>query len=189
MDKDIRQALLRYLEHTEPSAAIFHEFSLCRRAGRADCAVVNGALWGYEIKSERDTLARLTQQVENYETVFDYCCIVAASRHIQKIRATVPRRWGIFVALGSDLPTIEILRKPRRNNSTIKSSLIRLMWKPEIVRLLRGHNLDVTPSTSIGDLWDHALRLPHTAIADAVKSSLTARAVKLTAQQQILCGG
>ena len=45
---------------------ILDELGICRGRVRIDLTVVNGLLHGYEIKSERDTLARLETQADLY---------------------------------------------------------------------------------------------------------------------------
>ena len=62
---------------------LVEELGLCRGFVRADIAVVNGLMKGFEIKSERDTLQRLQKQVEAYSRIFDTATIVVAGRHLR----------------------------------------------------------------------------------------------------------
>jgi hypothetical protein len=68
LDQDIREALKKTLREQDRNAAIIEELPLQRGRGRADLAFVNGELWGFEIKSEADSLIRLGIQREHYES-------------------------------------------------------------------------------------------------------------------------
>jgi hypothetical protein len=57
---------------------------------------------GYEIKSDRDTLARLPNQIAAYELCFDTMTMVVGKRHLAKCRATLPEWWGIWEAVPTE---------------------------------------------------------------------------------------
>ena len=62
-DLDIRSALhakrLRRLK-AKPDTLVIDELGLAHASSRIDVAVINGCIHGYEIKSAKDTLDRLT---------------------------------------------------------------------------------------------------------------------------------
>ena len=96
-DLDIRRLLRRHLVSkfgTDPTALIPDEFSICCGKVRADMAVVNGELKGFEIKSDQDTLYRLRSQASVYGNIFDTVTIVTGPRHIRKAKKIVPSWWG-----------------------------------------------------------------------------------------------
>ena len=68
------------------------------RAGscKADLVILNGTATVYEIKSERDTLARLANQVDNYKRVFAKVNVIAAEGHVEGVLATVPVDVGVM---------------------------------------------------------------------------------------------
>ncbi|QDI82508.1 sce7726 family protein [Methylorubrum populi] len=84
--------------HSLNTACMLTEF----RAGscKADLAILNGTATVYEIKSERDSLARLTNQVENYKRVFAKVFVIASESHISGVLDTVPDDVGVMM-LGS----------------------------------------------------------------------------------------
>src|ERR1700755_210395 len=120
-DRDIRSALHRVLqaEHaTDQHTLIVDELGLCQGAARADVAVLNGSLAGFEIKSDRDTLARLPNQAQIYGRVFDYVTIVVGAKHARSIRSSVPSFWGITVASEMDGHLeLKTRRQAKRNAS------------------------------------------------------------------------
>jgi hypothetical protein len=80
--------------HSLRTASMLNEF----RAGscKADLVILNGTATVYEIKSERDSLARLANQVENYKRVFAKVNVVTSEGHIESVMATVPDDVGVM---------------------------------------------------------------------------------------------
>jgi hypothetical protein len=80
--------------HSLNTACMLNEF----RAGtcKADLAILNGTATVYEIKSERDSLARLANQVENYKKVFAKVYVIASENHIRGVIETVSLDVGIL---------------------------------------------------------------------------------------------
>ncbi len=87
-------------KHTLKTACMLNEF----RAGacRADLAILNGTATVYEIKSERDSLARLANQVENYKKVFAKVYVIAGERHVPSVLVTVPDDVGVMMLSSRD---------------------------------------------------------------------------------------
>lgn len=80
--------------HSLRTASMLNEF----RAGssKADLVILNGTATVYEIKSERDSLARLATQVENYKRVFAKVNVIASEMHLNGILETVPDDVGVM---------------------------------------------------------------------------------------------
>jgi len=94
--------------HSLNTASMLTEF----RAGacKADLVILNGTATVYEIKSERDSLTRLANQVENYKKVFAKVYVIASSDHVGSVLGTVP----------SDVGVLEL--SPRHQISTIREA-------------------------------------------------------------------
>ena len=110
---------------------------------RADMAVINGELKGFEIKSGRDSLGRLPSQTHLYGKVFDTMTIVLGPRHLKKVEASSPGWWGIVVAEGSEGISLEwqIIRPELRNPGQDPLSIAQLLWRDEVLEVLRGWDL------------------------------------------------
>jgi len=63
---------------------------------KADLVILNGTATVYEIKSERDSLARLPNQVENYKRVFARVNVIASEGHIDGVLEKVPDDVGVM---------------------------------------------------------------------------------------------
>lgn len=81
-------------KHSLQTASMINEF----RVGecKADVAILNGTATVYEVKSERDSLARLERQIAAYATVFAKVYVIAAESHISAVVDTVPDFVGIL---------------------------------------------------------------------------------------------
>lgn len=145
-DLDIRRELLNRLrdEHSADLAdtLILDELGICQGERRVDVAVINGSIAGFEIKSERDTLARLAHQRDAYGLVFDEVTLVVSARHVNAARGLVPTWWGILVATGQrgDV-AFRLARRPKRNRCTSDYAVAQLLWRNEVLALLEKHSL------------------------------------------------
>lgn len=144
-DLDIRKQLhLTELAkfHKDSTSLVVDELSLCNQESRIDIAVVNGSMSGWEIKSDRDTLSRLPQQILSYNKVFDYITVVTGDSYIDKIQQKIPDWWGIIHAHSSK-STIILLQKrhAQRNNSLCSLALCQLLWRKEALFILNKKGL------------------------------------------------
>lgn len=79
--------------HSLRTASMLNEFRT--GSSKADVVILNGTATVYEIKSERDSLARLANQVENYKRVFARVNVIASEGHIEGILEKVPEDVGV----------------------------------------------------------------------------------------------
>jgi len=156
-DIDIRRRLRtdKRLHPGEPDTRIVEELGLCQGVARVDLAVVNGTIHGYEIKSERDTLARLDGQAKIYNLVLDYVTIVTAPPHTGNIRRVVPEWWGIWAVIDDETGIrLEPLRDPIRNPGVSPFALAQLLWRDEALQVLVDRGLaDGMRSKPRKDIW------------------------------------
>lgn len=92
-----RSALTRNVllgKHSLSTASMLTEF----RAGssKADLVILNGTSTVYEIKSDRDSLARLFGQLENYRKVFSKIYVIAGENHINDLLRCVSPKIGVM---------------------------------------------------------------------------------------------
>ncbi|WP_164215210.1 sce7726 family protein [Virgibacillus sp. YIM 98842] len=146
-DKDIRKILIKnftgiqaYMSDT--STVVVNELDVCFGAARIDLAVVNGQLHGYEIKSEKDTLARLPAQIEIYNKVFDTLTLVVSENHYPRAMKMIPEWWGVLcVRKKEGSLTVETIREASINNKIEPLHLTQFLWKNELLELLEQSNV------------------------------------------------
>ncbi|HEY0995652.1 MAG TPA: sce7726 family protein [Gemmatimonadaceae bacterium] len=147
-DAAIRRALLAHLHQVHAGDAdtlVLEELGLCEGNARVDVAVVNGALAGYEIKSDCDTFDRLPRQRRVYGRVLDSVTIVVGQTHLKRARRRVPAWWGIMVAAPritsgtpSDVVELEEVRPTTPNPAPEEYALAQFLWREEALAALRA---------------------------------------------------
>lgn len=180
-DPDIRAALRLQLEARWAGGCetrLIEELGFCRGRARVDVAVVNGALHGYEIKSNRDRLDRLPSQVEWYGQVLDRATIVVGSTHLEGALHIVPAWWGVLrVDATADGPLFQPVRSPRDNPDQDPRALVELLWRDEALVLLEtrqaAEGVRSKPRPAIWDRVCEYFELEE--IAAAVRDRLKAR--------------
>ncbi len=182
-DADVRRILREQLDRSykdDSNTMIIEELGLCRGTVRVDIAVVNGTLKGYEIKSERDTLTRLSAQATAYNRIFDTVTVVVAERHLRAAAAIIPEWWGIQVATTHEASSslmIEHLRGELPNTAVDPESLVQLLWRDEVLTLLDQRNaarsLKSKPRRVLWDVLARTISLPE--LKDLVRECLRSR--------------
>jgi hypothetical protein len=151
-DKVVRHAFHNTVlksAHADLQTIVIDELGLRNGGVRADIAVVNGKLVGYEIKTEKDTLARLPTQIQAYGEVFDKAFIILSDNHLENALELVPDWWGIYrIKKKMDGTFIfPCIRNARINKSQSPFTLARLLWKPEALELINSILADHFKST------------------------------------------
>lgn len=146
-DIDIRISLKHNLNQQfidDPNTLILDELGLCQGVARIDMAVVNGALHGYEIKSEKDNLDRLPGQISIYNKVLDEVTIITGKCHLEKILKITPEWWGIQIAEMDDEKNVILnsIRDTKINPDIDSYSIAQLLWRDEALDLLRRFELE-----------------------------------------------
>lgn len=194
-DPDIREVLyMKFMLHDEfvhdPTTIVVDELDVCSGAARIDVAVVNGKLHGFEIKSERDNLDRLPSQIEFYNKTFDTITLVVSKSHLAKARSIIPKWWGIECVTNSNTGAmIKTIRKPKKNSKVEALELTQLLWKDELLELLRMY--DITKGVKsktrlqLGKIVSDSIDLIQ--ISDFVRRKLKARTIWRAHSLQQLC--
>lgn len=140
-DNDIRVTLIDELNriNAQYDYRIIEELAVCDGEARVDVAVANGRLCGYEIKSDADTLERLALQQKCYDKTFDTVSIVVGEKFKDRIEECVPNYWGIYVVREyAGRCKIKKKRAAKVNKNIEANSLLELLWKEEMIKLLRN---------------------------------------------------
>lgn len=192
LDKDIRPVLKSHILNSLDDAIIIEELGFLQGNARADLAAVNGALHGFEIKSDGDTLARLAQQEIAYSQLFDTMTLVVSSKHLPFARGRVPKWWGIIEVTRTDGgPQIRKIRKAKTNSRVAPNVVVQLLWKSDSLRVLaslgrtKGRN-----AKSRDELWSELIQaLPSDELKRIVRDTLKARGNWRVAARQASSGG
>lgn len=144
-DYAIRQKLLEKLhkENIGKSYRVIEELNICEGEARADIALANGVMHGFEIKSDLDTLERLPNQTECYDLTFDKVTIVVGNKFADKISEIVPEYWGIEVAYRNRYGNVSLkrIRSSKKNIKVNATKLLDLLWNNELKMLLKENKI------------------------------------------------
>lgn len=79
--------------HSLNTASMLSEFRTGK--SRADLVFLNGTATAYEVKSDRDTTARLETQLRSYMEVFAATTVVTSDKHLKNVLSIAPKDVGI----------------------------------------------------------------------------------------------
>ncbi|MCU8090739.1 sce7726 family protein [Shewanella sp. SM20] len=88
-EKLITCKLIEYLENSFQFDFIAREVPFFSMRRRADLVAVDrqaSATYGFEIKSDRDTLSRLGSQLEDYRLTFNYVYVVTTEKYVEMVK-------------------------------------------------------------------------------------------------------
>ena len=100
---------------------------------RADLLILNGECHAMEIKSDRDSLAKLSEQLEDYHKTFDCVSVVTTKSHLSKVKTLARPATGIIVV---EDDVITVLKQAKTRKRLDKLSLSMFLHKPELAKLL-----------------------------------------------------
>lgn len=140
-DLIIRVALKEYLKeyHSQDrELRIIEELGVGNGIARIDIAVINSVMHGYEIKSDRDNLERLPEQISEFNPVFDKLTLVVGKRLLYDAINLVPNWWGIVLAKidSNNRVVFHNIREAEDNQTQIRLSIARLLWRREALQIL-----------------------------------------------------
>lgn len=140
-DGDIRKVLRDSLSRRysdDSNTIIIEELGLNNGSSRVDIAVVNGMIHGIEIKSDKDSLERLPEQVRIYNSVLDRITLVVGYRLAGMAIKMIPEWWGVKLAEQSSNGKVRLneARSPKNNPQQNKLSVVKLLWRKEALELL-----------------------------------------------------
>lgn len=134
--------------HSMNSATLLNEV----RAGssKADVVVLNGTSTAYEIKSERDSLARLQSQISNYRSVFATVNVVVSKSHLSEVISATSDDVGV-ITLSERFRFQTIREAQNRPDRIVPTILLETLRIEEALQILvrLGQELPEVPNTQI----------------------------------------
>ncbi len=124
--------------HSDSKTMVVDELGLNHGKSRADIAIINGRLIGYEIKSDLDSLRRLNEQIVSYNVIFDRVYLIVTPLHLKNIEAMLPEWWGIISAYEGQRGAIHFknIRSPKKNPNVDNHAVAKLLWRNEAQEIL-----------------------------------------------------
>ncbi|SUB66863.1 sce7726 family protein [Photobacterium damselae] len=136
---EIKKLLVRYFLEKYENFVVGSEFSFQFGERRADLALLkSGHLTAFEIKGARDTVSRLSYQIESYKKFFDFCFVVCEPSNLAEVRATISKDIGILIAESSGITYIRQSKQFKRHDKRVLSSALSVQ---KLNALSKGCNL------------------------------------------------
>jgi len=141
-DLDIRKVLKSELLDkygNDPETIILEELGLKHGRTRIDLVVINDRFYGYEIKSDRDSLKRLPEQINIYGSIMDRVTLVVGYRHAYNAFKMIPEWWGVRLAEKDEESGAVFLsdaRLPTDNPRVDINAIVSLLWRDEALDIL-----------------------------------------------------
>lgn len=108
---------------------------------RADLALANGRLVGFEIKSEKDTLKRWETQMIAYSNVFDEVWLCVHGKHLAEALNITQKHIGILLI--DDYQSLAVVRFAQKNNKNNIYDLSGLLWRDELNEFARNNGVKI----------------------------------------------
>ena len=182
-ERRIKLALSRFWKERDPSADILavDEINIGQGRTRADLVVVGDGFYGFEIKGPRDSLSRLSRQLEDYRSAFAEIHVVIGLKHLDGVLQEIPSWCGVLLLseIGG-LIEIDVFRASRKNYDQNRLALAQLLWRDEALSVLKkkGHSQGVL-SKPRAVIWERlAERLSAPEISSEVQAAFRKRGKK-----------
>ena len=141
---EIRRGLCDRLRAANPDTFFRHEFTFFNMPQwRFDVAEFeDGAINGFEIKSDQDNTRRLSKQMEGYAKMCKLVTILTGYKHCYQVAKIVPGWVGIeLVHSTNGIARFERVRAPDINPGWSHGGLIWMLWSAERKALFRRYGL------------------------------------------------
>lgn len=127
------------------------------RASKADLVILNGTATAYEIKSERDSLNRLTAQLSDYRSVFASVTVVTSPSQADAVLRLAPDDVGVLVL--SPRLRLQVVRETQDLPERIEpTALLETLRTTEAAQVLESIGIE-TPDVPNTRLWAELRKL------------------------------
>jgi hypothetical protein len=121
------------------NSIVISELTVGHYANRADIVLANSKLHCFEIKTSRDRLLRLEDQIQSYSGCFDLITVVVATTHLEKVKKSIPDYVGIVEIFGNEIDILfNIVRKAKINKNKTKKGMLGFLPAKDIRSFVSG---------------------------------------------------
>lgn len=156
-------------------SVLISELTVGNWTRRTDIVLANGSLWGFELKSESDSLTRLAGQVETFSNYFEKLIVVVAARFEEKaqklLEESSAKNVGLWVESNQKIKErIRPVLQPLKSQAAID-----LMTVVELRRVLSQNGVRISGACRRAELVETALELPAAVLAAAARFAIKNR--------------
>ena len=144
-EKEIKKAVLNHLlskGKINNDTIVINELTIDSFARRVDLAIlVDGKIIAYEIKSDADSLYRLSGQLEKYKQYFDKIIVVTTIKHIENILTMTPKNIEVWEVADDK---IKIKKRGKLSNIEHKENYLDLLRVQDMRKLAKNFNIPLS---------------------------------------------
>ena len=144
-EKEIKKAVLNHLlskGKINNDTIVINELTIDSFARRVDLAIlVDGKIIAYEIKSDADSLYRLSGQLEKYKQYFDKIIVVTTIKHIENILTMTPKNIEVWEVADDK---IKIKKRGKLSNKEHKENYLDLLRVQDMRKLAKNFNIPLS---------------------------------------------
>jgi hypothetical protein len=125
---------------------------------KADFILINGKAVVYEIKTELDTLDRLTGQLNDYYKAFENVCVITSDSNCKRVLSLL-KDTNVGVCILTKRNTISTKKEPISYNSKLDlNTMFKILRKQEYENILLNHFGEL-PTTKPVEYYKECLKL------------------------------
>ena len=142
LDKDIREIFSSHHTRRYPKSNLLNEVRINNGLAIADLVSVGiKSTHCYEIKSDRDKIARVLEQSKSYDFVFNKISLITTLAHYEKALDIIPPYWGIIIASNTPKNKIYYYRKADISPLFSKQKALYTLWRDELLNIMLIKNI------------------------------------------------
>jgi hypothetical protein len=142
LDKDIRGIFTTHHEKRYPKSNLLSEVRINNGLAIADLVSIGiKTTHCYEIKSDKDKIARVLEQSKSYDIVFNKISLITTSIHYEKALNIIPSYWGIIIVSNISKSKVHYCRKAVYSPYFSKHKALSTLWRDELLNIIMMKNI------------------------------------------------
>jgi len=148
LEPHIKSKIINYIIgswNVDSNDLVINEFTVGDSSRRVDLTLIKKNLtFAFEVKSDADTLSRLSGQVEKYLAYFDKVIVVTAPKHTKNVLEKTPQNVSVWEI---NEKGFFIKRKGRIKKINSKNSILEMMTLTELKKIARDEMVSIDHSS------------------------------------------
>ena len=142
LDKDIREIFSTHHTRRYPKSNLLNEVRINNGLAIADLVSIGvKSTHCYEIKSDRDKIARALEQSKYYDLVFNKISLITTYAQYEKAIYTIPSYWGIVIVGNNPKNKVHYFRKAEISPLFCKQKALYTLWRDELLKIMLIKNI------------------------------------------------
>jgi len=137
LDKDIREIFTMHYTKRYPKSNLLNEVRINNGLAIADLVSIGvKTTHCYEIKSDKDKIARVVEQSKSFDIVFKKISLITTLTHYKKALTIIPPYWGIIIVSNTPKTKVRYYRKAVYSPYFSKQKALHTLWRDELLNII-----------------------------------------------------